>query len=112
MTIVGMTGSQIKEALEQQASEQEAARRAARPTPLPNDLAHQHQVGGAHYTRLTVQPWDAMAAWMTPAELKGYMRGNVIKYIARYQNKGGVEDLKKLRHYADKLIELEQLESA
>lgn len=108
MTIVGMTGSQIKEALEQQASEQEAARRAARPTPPP----HQHQVGGAHYTRLTVQPWDAMAAWMTPAELKGYMRGNVIKYIARYQNKGGVEDLKKLRHYADKLIELEQLESA
>jgi len=31
----------------------------------------------------------------------------VIKYVVRYRSKGGVEDLKKARHYLDKLIEIE-----
>ena len=40
---------------------------------------------------------------MSKEEFNGFLRGNVIKYIAR--DKGGVEDLKKARHYLDKLIE-------
>jgi hypothetical protein len=43
---------------------------------------------------------------MTPEEFRGYLWGNVIKYGARWQKKGGVEDLKKQRHYLDKLIEV------
>ena len=63
------------------------------------------QVGGSHYVDKKVQPWDAMEAWMTPQEFVGFLRGNVIKYLARCNDKGGVEDLKKARHYLDKLIE-------
>lgn len=63
------------------------------------------QVGGNHYTSKTVQPWAAMQAWMTHEEFAGFLRGNVIKYIARCNEKGGIEDLKKARHYLDKLIE-------
>jgi hypothetical protein len=44
---------------------------------------------------------------MTPDQFKGFLWGNVIKYIARWQDKGGVEDLRKARHYMDKLIEVQ-----
>jgi hypothetical protein len=65
------------------------------------------QVGGDHYQSKSIQPWDAMQAWMTPDQFKGFLWGNVIKYIARWQDKGGVEDLRKARHYMDKLIEVQ-----
>lgn len=65
------------------------------------------QVGGEHYRNKDIQPWTAMQAWMTPEQFKGFLWGNVIKYIARWQDKGGVEDLRKARHYMDKLIEVQ-----
>ena len=67
------------------------------------------QVGGNHYTRhKDMQPWDVMEEYMNPEEFAGFLRGNVIKYILRYKDKGSeVEDLKKMVHYAEKLIELE-----
>ncbi len=68
--------------------------------------ANDRQIGGSHYQK-TIQPWDAMKAWMTPEQFKGFLRGNVIKYIARCDDKNGLEDLQKARHYLDKLIEEE-----
>jgi hypothetical protein len=47
-----------------------------------------------------------MQAWMTEEEFSGFLRGNAIKYLVRYKDKGGVEDLRKARHYLDKLIEM------
>ena len=64
------------------------------------------QVGGSHYVDKAVQPWDAMQAWMTPEQFKGFLRGNAIKYLARCDDKGGLQDLEKARHYLDKLIEV------
>lgn len=43
---------------------------------------------------------------MTPEAFEGFLRGNAIKYLARCDDKGGLEDLKKARHYLDKLIEI------
>lgn len=63
------------------------------------------QVGGDHYKGSAVQPWAAMEAWMSHEEFCGFLRGNAIKYLARCNKKGGVEDLKKARHYIDKLVE-------
>lgn len=65
------------------------------------------QIGGTHYASKQIQPWAAMEAWMTPEAFKGFLRGNAIKYLARCDDKGGVEDLRKARHYIDKLIEIE-----
>jgi len=65
-----------------------------------------YQVGGEHYTNKDIQPWQAMESWMTEEQFKGFMLGNVIKYIARFQDKGGRYDLEKARHYLDKCIEL------
>lgn len=62
------------------------------------------QIGGNHYASKKIQPWDAMEAWMSREEFAGFLRGNVIKYIARCQDKGRIEDLKKAAHYLEKLI--------
>ena len=59
------------------------------------------QVGGDHYKDNEIQVWDAIHDWGL-----GYFSGNVIKYVARHRKKNGVEDLKKARHYLDKLISI------
>lgn len=61
------------------------------------------QVGGDHYVRHAIQPWDAMREWMSAEEFKGFLRGNAIKYIARCTDKGGVEDVEKAIHYLQRL---------
>lgn len=38
-------------------------------------------------------------------EYAGFLKGNVYKYLQRYEQKNGVEDLKKARVYLDKLID-------
>ncbi|HEY6019154.1 MAG TPA: DUF3310 domain-containing protein [Candidatus Paceibacterota bacterium] len=69
-----------------------------------------YQVGGTHYASKSVQPWHAMEAWMTHEQFAGYLRGNAIKYLARCDDKGGVEDLQKAQHYLAKLIEFKTKE--
>ena len=69
--------------------------------------ANKRQVGGDHYMNMGVQPWKAMESWMTDEQLIGFMMGNVIKYVARWQEKNGIEDLRKASHYLEKLIEVE-----
>lgn len=75
-------------------------------TTMQRTEVDSRQVAGEHYTSKEIQPWDAMQCWMTEEQYKGFMLGNVIKYIARFQDKGGRIDLEKARHYLDKLIEL------
>jgi hypothetical protein len=73
--------------------------------PMENRASY--QVGGHHYARLSVQPWEAMEAWMAPEEFRGFLRGNAIKYLARVGRKPGAteaEDLRKARHYLERLI--------
>ena len=63
--------------------------------------ANDVQIAGSHYQRQEIQAWDYIAA-----NKIGYFEGNIIKYVSRWQNKGGVEDLRKAKHYIEKLIEL------
>ena len=72
--------------------------------------ANEYQVGGDHYRSLPVQPWTAMESWMSHEAFCGFLQGNAIKYLARYRSKGGIEDLRKARHYIEKLIEAEMKE--
>lgn len=67
--------------------------------------ANDRQEGGNHYRTKTFQPWDVMRDWFTPEEYRGFLKGNAIKYLAREASKGKIEDIKKARHYLDKLIE-------
>lgn len=58
------------------------------------------QVGGSHYKDMMIQPIEFILK-----NKLGFCEGNIIKYVCRYKNKNGVEDLKKARHYMDMLIE-------
>ena len=60
------------------------------------------QVGGNHYTKLEIQPIEySMINHLDP------LQHSVIKYITRFRDKGGIEDLHKARHCIDILIEFE-----
>lgn len=48
---------------------------------------------------------DAIEASMTVEQFKGFLKGNIEKYLWRYENKGGVEDLEKARWYLERLIQ-------
>lgn len=43
--------------------------------------------------------------FLTKEELRGYYKGNTLKYLLRERNKNGLEDLKKSRQHLDWLIE-------
>ena len=70
--------------------------------PAPTG-ANAYQVAGNHYKQFTHETWDVIMDWGL-----GYLDGNAVKYLSRWRHKGGVEDLKKARHYIDKLIETEE----
>lgn len=46
-----------------------------------------------------------MRANCPPEQVEGFLRGNAIKYLQRYDKKNGVEDLRKAKHYVEMLIE-------
>jgi hypothetical protein len=69
--------------------------------------ANDSQVGGSHYKGKAIQPWDYIVA-----NNLGYLEGNVVKYISRWKEKGGIDDLRKVVHYAEKLIEVANKEES
>ena len=65
--------------------------------PSANDM----QVAGDHYIDKGIQPWDYIIA-----NNLGYLEGNIVKYVSRWEAKGGIDDLRKAQHYLAKLIEV------
>jgi len=63
--------------------------------------ANGEQVGGEHYKLKSIQPWDYIVG-----NNLGYLEGNVVKYVSRWKDKNGVQDLQKALHYLQKLIEI------
>jgi hypothetical protein len=59
------------------------------------------QVGGKHYLKYKIQPVEFIIK-----NNIGFVEGNIIKYILRFKEKGGVQDLyKRLKHYIELLID-------
>ncbi|PXA91195.1 hypothetical protein DMC25_06480 [Caulobacter sp. D4A] len=65
------------------------------------------QVGGAHYKDCAIQPVEFIHANGLP-----FIEGSVVKYVSRWRKKGGVQDLKKARHFLEMLIEMEERPAA
>ena len=57
-----------------------------------------------HYNKGAIEAIEAIKASMHPQEYKGYLKGNCLKYLWRYEYKNGVEDLRKARVYLEWLI--------
>ena len=59
----------------------------------------------SHYTQGGIECIKAIEASMTPYGFQDYCKGNVLKYIWRWREKNGVEDLKKAKVYLNWMIE-------
>lgn len=61
------------------------------------------QIGGDHYTKLAIQPMQySMENGLDP------LQHTIIKYVTRFRDKAGIEDLEKAKHCIDMLIEYER----
>jgi hypothetical protein len=61
------------------------------------------QIGGGHYKGMKIQPMEySMANGLDACQ------HTAIKYISRFRDKGGIQDLEKAKHCIDMLIEFEQ----
>jgi Protein of unknwon function (DUF3310). len=54
----------------------------------------------SYYTAGKIETWD----FIIDKHLD-FLEGNIVKYVVRWRQKNGVEDLKKARVYLDKLIQ-------
>lgn len=75
--------------------------------PHVNMTNHGHsaldkQVGGSHYKDFKIQPIEFIHA-----NDIGFVEGCAIKYLCRWRAKGGIQDLEKVQHYIQILIQLE-----
>jgi hypothetical protein len=61
------------------------------------------QVGGGHYKNRKFQPIEYIHA-----NGLSFIEGSIVKYISRWRDKNGIQDLEKIKHYVDLLIELEK----
>ena len=57
-------------------------------------LPQLRQIGGKHYKNYKIQPYEFISKYNL-----SFYQGVVIKYVVRYLEKGGIEDLKKIVHY-------------
>lgn len=73
-----------------------------RPTPIVNDVVS----APIHYNTGEIECIAYIKDSMTEEQFTGYLNGNVIKYVHRYRNKNGAEDLRKAEWYLAKLIEV------
>lgn len=71
--------------------------------PQTNDLIENQP----HYKNQGIEPINLMRANFSKEEFTGFLQGNVLKYMLRYKDKNGVEDLKKAKTYLTWLIKEE-----
>lgn len=63
------------------------------------------QPGGDHYRKHAIQPVEYIVA-----NGISFLAGNIVKYATRYKDKGGAEDIRKIKHYCDLILEFEYKE--
>ena len=67
---------------------------------------HSTVTSPSHYKG--IQPIDVMKENFSPDEYRGFLKGNILKYVMRYQDKGGLDDLQKAEQYLKWLIDFER----
>ena len=67
-----------------------------------------YQVAGDHYQKMKIQPIEYILAKQLP-----FAEGCIVKYATRWRDKGGIDDLRKIKQFCDFIIEseLEKLEN-
>lgn len=71
------------------------------------EISEKDNINPNHYIFGGIETIEYLKAKLTPEEYRGFLKGNVLKYVSREAEKNGEEDLKKAKWYLDKLIEFE-----
>lgn len=71
-------------------------------------MAEKDNINPKHYKNGKMDAITIMQNTLTDEEFKGFLKGLIIKYIYRADNKNGVEDYKKAQWYLNRLIKLEE----
>lgn len=75
---------------------------------LPGSAEHDPVHRPSHYTRYTPELLDVVEEWMRQGKEITPHEYCALKYIDRWREKGGVEDLRKARNYLDRLVRLQE----
>ena len=67
---------------------------------MEGDTLMANNISPSYYQKGSIEVTD----YITSNEMS-FIEGNIIKYVTRYKNKSGIQDLRKARWYLDKLIE-------
>lgn len=70
------------------------------------EISENDSINPNHYIFGGIETIEYLKAKMTADEFRGFLKGNVLKYVSREAEKNGLEDLKKAKWYLDKLIEV------
>lgn len=70
--------------------------------PIEDNSALNEQIGGNHYKKCKIQPIEFIHANNIP-----FMEANCIKYLCRHKDKNGAQDIRKVIHYCQLILELE-----
>lgn len=70
------------------------------------EISENDSINPNHYIFGGIETIEYLKAKMTADEFRGFLKGNVLKYVSRESKKNGLEDLKKAKWYLDKLIEV------
>jgi hypothetical protein len=76
------------------------------PTLIGDDVNHP-----THYTDGSIECIEAIEAQLTAEEFRGYLKGNIAKYIWREKHKGGTKSLKKGQWYLDRLVQTDEIQN-
>ena len=61
-----------------------------------------------YYKNKSIETIEVIRNELTSDEFRGYLKGQIFKYLARHRQKNGIEDLKKAQWYMNYLVKLEQ----
>lgn len=72
---------------------------------MDNDISNDAVNHPSHYTQGGIECIEAIKNSMSQEAFNGYLKGNAMKYLWRYTNKGKpIEDLKKAQWYINRLL--------
>lgn len=66
-------------------------------------VPNRRQVGGDHYLKQAIQPWE-----LVKKNNLDFFQGNIVKYVMRWRDKGGIQDLRKAQHTLEHYIKIEE----
>lgn len=76
------------------------------------DAINSDAINPSHYTSGTIECIEAIEASMSADEFQGFLKGNCMKYLWRYRQKGGLQDLLKSEWYQTRLIAFVETQAA